>query len=92
MGEGDVSARQKIPSKPSYGSPKVVKTPKGDEDRYSYEELMETCANIAAPLKEQSSNNKEKSLPNKRNCLQNRVLRWRNYKRLSSTNSQKFKP
>ena len=49
-GEGDASARQKTPSKPSYDSPKVVKTPKGDEDRYSYEELMETCANITSDV------------------------------------------
>ena len=26
------------------------KTPKGDEDRYTYEELMETCANIASDV------------------------------------------
>ena len=47
MGEGDASASQKTPSKPSYDSPRVVKIPKGDEDRYTYEELMETWANIA---------------------------------------------
>jgi hypothetical protein len=28
----------------------VGKTPKGDEDRYTYEELMDTCANIAADV------------------------------------------
>ena len=48
MGEGDASARQETPSKHSYDSPKVVKTPKGDEDKYTYEELMETYANIAS--------------------------------------------
>ena len=50
MGEGAASARQKTSSKPSYDSPRVGKTPKGDEDRYTYEELMETCANIAADV------------------------------------------
>ena len=29
------------------------KTPKSDEDRYTYEELMETCANIASNVMKQ---------------------------------------
>ena len=50
MGEGNASTRQETPSKRSYDSPRVVKTPKGDEDRYTYEELMETCVNIASDV------------------------------------------
>ena len=49
-GEGAASARQGTLSKRSHDSPRVGKTPKGDEDRYTYEELMDTCANIAADV------------------------------------------
>ena len=31
----------------------MVKTHKGDEDRYTYDELMETCANIAHDVENQ---------------------------------------
>jgi hypothetical protein len=33
----------------------VVHTPKGDEDRYTYEELMATCGNIAADVATQGT-------------------------------------
>ena len=46
MGEGSASTRHEALSLPSYDSPKVGKTPKGDEDRYTYDELMELCAKI----------------------------------------------
>ena len=36
-GEGAASARQETLSKRSHDSPRVGKTPKGDEDRYTYE-------------------------------------------------------
>ena len=39
-GEGSASSRQETSSKRSYDSPRVVKTPKGDEDRYTYEEFV----------------------------------------------------
>ena len=52
-GVGGASARQETPSKHSYDSPRVVKTPKGDEDRYTYDELMETCVNIASNVVKQ---------------------------------------
>ena len=39
-GEGVASARQETPSKRSSDSPKVGKIDKGDEDRYTYEELL----------------------------------------------------
>ena len=32
---------------------RVVKISKGDKDRYTYEELMETCANIASDVVKQ---------------------------------------
>ena len=53
MGEGDASARQKTSSKRSYDSSWEVKTPKGGEDIYTYDELMETCANIAQDMENQ---------------------------------------
>ncbi|KAI3673212.1 hypothetical protein L6452_39328 [Arctium lappa] len=40
------SARQRTPTKSSSDPPRVVNTPKGGEDRYTYDELMETLANI----------------------------------------------
>ena len=52
-GEGVASARQETPSKRSSDSLRVGKTPKSDEDRYTYEELMDTCANIAADVANQ---------------------------------------
>jgi len=61
-GEGAASARQETLSKLSIDSPRVGKTPKGDEDRYTCSELMQTCANIAADvaMKKLSLNNKQK--------------------------------
>ena len=47
------STRQKTSSKRSYDSSRVVKTPKGDEDRHTYDELMGTCANIAQDVANQ---------------------------------------
>ncbi|KAI3735607.1 hypothetical protein L6452_15114 [Arctium lappa] len=41
-----VNTRQKTPTKTSKDPSKVVNTPKGGEDRYNYEELMETIANV----------------------------------------------
>ena len=52
-GEGSTSARQETPSKRSYDSPRVVKTPKGDEDRYTYDELMDMYANIVKDMEKQ---------------------------------------
>ncbi|KAI3735855.1 hypothetical protein L6452_15376 [Arctium lappa] len=40
------SARQKTSTKSSKDPSRVVNTPKGGEDRYNYEELMETLGNI----------------------------------------------
>ncbi|KAI3677790.1 hypothetical protein L6452_37060 [Arctium lappa] len=40
------SARQKTSTKRSKDPSKVVKTPKGGEDRYTYNELIETIANV----------------------------------------------
>ena len=54
MGEGSASTRQETPSKCSNDSSRVVKTPKGDEDRYTYEELMEMCANIVKDMENQT--------------------------------------
>ena len=62
MGEGAASARQETSFKHSYDSPKVGKPPKGDEDRYTYEELMETCANIAADVASQGTLIKQQDL------------------------------
>ncbi|KAI3667207.1 hypothetical protein L6452_42256 [Arctium lappa] len=45
-GVEDASARQETSTKPSNDPPRVVNTPKGGEDRYTCDELMETIANI----------------------------------------------
>ena len=53
MGEGSVPARKETPSKPFYDSPRVVKIPKEDEDRYTYDELIDMCAKIVEDMEKQ---------------------------------------
>ncbi|KAI3746108.1 hypothetical protein L6452_08530 [Arctium lappa] len=49
------SARQKTSNKRSKDPSKVVKTPKGGEDKYTYNELMETIANVNLDVIKQGS-------------------------------------
>ncbi|KAI3681196.1 hypothetical protein L6452_35981 [Arctium lappa] len=54
-GVASASARQKSFTKRSKDPSKVVKTPKGGEDRYTYNELMETIANVNLDVIKQGS-------------------------------------
>ncbi|KAI3692310.1 hypothetical protein L6452_32124 [Arctium lappa] len=56
------SARQKTPTKTSKDPSKVVSTPKGGEDRYNYEELMETIANFNMDVLKQGAEIEEMKL------------------------------
>ncbi|KAI3771424.1 hypothetical protein L6452_02588 [Arctium lappa] len=54
-GVEDASARQKTSTKRFKDPSRVVNTPKGGEDRYNYEELMETLGNINLDVIKQGS-------------------------------------
>ncbi|KAI3707154.1 hypothetical protein L6452_25419 [Arctium lappa] len=56
------SARQKTPTKTSKDPSRVVNTPKGGEDRYNYEELMETIANVNLDVLKQGAEIEEMKL------------------------------
>ncbi|KAI3667881.1 hypothetical protein L6452_42951 [Arctium lappa] len=56
------SARQKTPTKTSKDPSRVVNTPKGGEDRYNYEELMETLGNINLDVLKQGAEIEELKL------------------------------
>ncbi|KAI3719582.1 hypothetical protein L6452_20484 [Arctium lappa] len=56
------SARQKTPTKTFKDPSRVVNTPKGGEDRYNYEELMETLGNINLDVLKQGAEIKELKL------------------------------
>ncbi|KAI3758157.1 hypothetical protein L6452_05709 [Arctium lappa] len=56
------SARQKTPTKTSKDPSSVVNTPKGGEDRYNYEELMETIANVNMDVLKQGAEIEEMKL------------------------------
>ncbi|KAI3672560.1 hypothetical protein L6452_38651 [Arctium lappa] len=49
------SSRKKTPTRRSKDPSKVVKTPKGGEHRYTYNELMETIANVNLDVIKQGS-------------------------------------
>ncbi|KAI3746114.1 hypothetical protein L6452_08536 [Arctium lappa] len=53
------SARQKASTKRSKDPSRVVKTPKGGEDRYTYEELMDTLGTISLEVHNQDLEIKE---------------------------------
>ncbi|KAI3735822.1 hypothetical protein L6452_15342 [Arctium lappa] len=56
------SARQKTPTKTSKDPSRLVNTPKGGEDRYNYEELMETIANVNMDVLKQGTEIEEMKL------------------------------
>ncbi|KAI3715334.1 hypothetical protein L6452_22313 [Arctium lappa] len=56
------SARQKTPTKTSKDPSRVVNKPKGGEDRYNYEELMETIANVNMDVLKQGAEIEEMKL------------------------------
>ncbi|KAI3678335.1 hypothetical protein L6452_37622 [Arctium lappa] len=56
------SARQKTPTKTSKDPSRVVNTPKGGDDRYNYEELMETLGNINLDVLKQGAEIEELKL------------------------------
>ncbi|KAI3707545.1 hypothetical protein L6452_26166 [Arctium lappa] len=56
------SSRQKTPTKRSKDPSTVVNTPKGGEDRYNYEELMETLGNINRDVLKQGAEIEEMKL------------------------------
>ncbi|KAI3677943.1 hypothetical protein L6452_37217 [Arctium lappa] len=58
----DASARQKTPTKRSKDPSRVVNTPKRSEDRYNYEELMETLGNINLDVLKQGAEIEEMKL------------------------------
>ncbi|KAI3702329.1 hypothetical protein L6452_28064 [Arctium lappa] len=53
------SARQKASTKRSKDPSRVLNTPKGGEDRYNYDELMETIGNVNLDVLKQGSEIKE---------------------------------
>ncbi|KAI3746836.1 hypothetical protein L6452_09278 [Arctium lappa] len=55
-------ARQKTPTKRSKDPSRMVNTPKGGEDRYNYEELMDTIGNINIDVLKQGADIEEMKL------------------------------